>query len=312
MPSVYPHQIDVFTEPSAPASTPLDSSGTGDRNHWQHHRDLGDAIEAVQIHAAKATHLHDGDDGTAKLSQANTHQSADTDSSPSAIHHTLGKLPNQAAPGNHVHDASEILNLGFLTATSTSRPSNPILGTTIIETDTARFRSWTKLPWESAPRWVLLPLGNIPVVRLLQGTRQRIPGSGAPLEFRVEEEDTFGYFNAGQSMTNVTVTEPGLYEISCSVSWDPSEIFGDHAQVGLVINGVLTQRIASRFIRGNFFHPGFSQVVDLPAVNMRLKAGDTISIRVWHNGLFSQWTFINTTKTNQQRDTRLDVIYKGV
>lgn len=312
MPSVYPQQIDVFTEPSAPASTPLDSPGTGDRNHWQHHRDLGDAVEALQVYAAKAAHLHDGEDGTAKLPQANTHQDADTDSAPSAIHHTLGTGANQAARGNHKHQASDILNLGFLTVTSTTRPSTPALGTTIHETDTARFRCWTKLPWESSPRWVLLPLGSIPVVRLLQGTRQRIPGQGAPLEFRVEEEDTFGNFNTASSLTDVTVSEPGLYEVSCSVSWDPSEIFGDHAQVGLVINGVLTKRIASEFIRGNFFTPGFSQVVDLPACNVRLNAGDTISIRVWHNGPFSQWTFINTTQTTQRRDTRLDVIYKGV
>lgn len=312
MPSVYPHQVDVFTEPSAPASTPLDSSGSGDRNHWQHHRDLGDAVEALQVHAAKATHLHDGDDGTAKLSQANTHQSADTDSARTAIHHTLGNGANQAAAGNHQHQAEEIVNLGYRLATSTSRPSSPVIGTTIFETDTSRVRVWTKLPWEPVARWVLQPNGVVPVVRLLQGTRQRIPGQGAELEFRTEEEDTFGNFTPGNSLTSVTVSEPGLYEVSCSVSWDPSEIFGDHAQIGLVINGELTKRIASQFIRGNFFTPGFSQVLDLPAVNIRLKAGDTISIRAWHNGAFSQWTFINTTKTHQGRDTRLDVIYKGV
>ena len=312
MPSVYPHQIDVFTEPSAPASTPLDSAGSGDRNHWQHHRDLGDAVEALQVHAAKATHLHDGSDGTSKLAQQNTHENADTDSGPNAIHHTLGKGANQAAPGNHQHQASEILNLGWRLATSTTRPSAPALGTTIFETDTSQVRCWTKLPWETSARWVLLPLGAIPVVRLLQGTRQRIPGQGAALEFRTEEEDTFGNFDTGNSLSDVVISEPGLYEISCSVSWDPSELFGDHAQVGLVINGELTKRIASEFIRGNFFTPGFSQVVDLPAVNIRLKAGDTVSIRVWHNGAFSQWTFINTSKTYQRRDTRLDVIYKGV
>ena len=312
MPSVYPHQIDVFTEPASPASTPLDSAGSGDRNHWQHHKDLGDAVEALQIYAAKASHLHDGEDGTAKLDQSNTHENADTDSGATAIHHTLGKLPNQASPGNHQHEASEILNLGWRIATSQTRPANPTPGTTIFETDTASIRSWVKLPWESSPRWVLLPVGNKPVVRLLQGTRQRIPGQGAPLEFRVEEEDTFGNFSTASSLTDVTVSEPGLYEISCSVAWDPSEIFGDHAQIGLVVNGEMTKRIASQFIRGNFFTPGFSQVLDLPACNIRLKAGDTISIRAWHNGAFSQWTFINTTKTYQGRDTRLDVIYKGV
>lgn len=51
-------------------------------------------------------------DGTAKvplanlpvpLAQSNTHASADTDTAPTAIHHTLGTGANQAAAGNHTH-----------------------------------------------------------------------------------------------------------------------------------------------------------------------------------------------------------------
>jgi hypothetical protein len=38
-----------------------------------------------------------------KLAQANTHESADTDSAPTALHHTLGTGANQAAAGNHLH-----------------------------------------------------------------------------------------------------------------------------------------------------------------------------------------------------------------
>ncbi|HEX7963006.1 MAG TPA: hypothetical protein VF466_00285 [Candidatus Saccharimonadales bacterium] len=37
------------------------------------------------------------------LSQSKTHASADTDSAPTAIHHTLGAGANQAAAGNHTH-----------------------------------------------------------------------------------------------------------------------------------------------------------------------------------------------------------------
>jgi hypothetical protein len=40
------------------------------------------------------------------LTQANSHASADTDSSPTALHHTLGTGANQAAAGNHTHAAS--------------------------------------------------------------------------------------------------------------------------------------------------------------------------------------------------------------
>lgn len=32
------------------------------------------------------------------------HEKGDTDFEPKSMHHTLGKSPNQAAPGNHKHD----------------------------------------------------------------------------------------------------------------------------------------------------------------------------------------------------------------
>ncbi|HSX16872.1 MAG TPA: hypothetical protein VLH86_02105 [Patescibacteria group bacterium] len=37
------------------------------------------------------------------LTQANSHASPDTDSAPTALHHTLGAGANQAAAGNHAH-----------------------------------------------------------------------------------------------------------------------------------------------------------------------------------------------------------------
>lgn len=45
---------------------------------------------------------------TNPLTQAKTHASPDTDSAPTALHHTLGTGANQAAAGNHSHDASGI------------------------------------------------------------------------------------------------------------------------------------------------------------------------------------------------------------
>lgn len=41
---------------------------------------------------------------TNALAQSKTHANADTDTSTSSIHHTLGPGPTQAAPGNHTHD----------------------------------------------------------------------------------------------------------------------------------------------------------------------------------------------------------------
>lgn len=103
MPSAFPAGTDSFTEPSSPSSTALSSPGTGSKNHVQHHRDLGDAIEAMQAEATLLVHSHDGSTARhgEKLDQVNTHESADTDVGASSIHHTLGVGANQAAPGNH-------------------------------------------------------------------------------------------------------------------------------------------------------------------------------------------------------------------
>lgn len=105
MPSNYPTSDDNFTEPSSPGSTALSSAGSGSRSHTQHHRDLGDAIEAIEANVAILTHDHSNTEArpTGKLLQANTHQTPDTDGSTSALHHTLGTGANQAAAGNHTH-----------------------------------------------------------------------------------------------------------------------------------------------------------------------------------------------------------------
>lgn len=116
MSSNFPSTNDVFTEPSSPGSTALSSTGTGSRNHTQHHRDLGDAVEAMQTEATLLAHSHDGSTPRhgSKLAQANTHQFPDTDASTSALHHTLGLGANQAAAGNH--------NLGMIVLYPSNTP----------------------------------------------------------------------------------------------------------------------------------------------------------------------------------------------
>ncbi|MEE4238747.1 MAG: hypothetical protein V2I51_18655 [Anderseniella sp.] len=51
--------------------------------------------------ATRAPSNHDH--ASNKLSQANTHESADTDTATTALHHTIGTGANQAAAGNHTH-----------------------------------------------------------------------------------------------------------------------------------------------------------------------------------------------------------------
>ena len=316
MPTNYPDGLDTFTEPSDPENTPLSSAGSGTRNHTESHVDMGDAIEALQRHASKNTHRHTGDDDSEKLDQAHTHESADTDSGPTAIHHTLGKGANQAAPGNHTHDynaGTEILNAPWRTCTTTTRPLDPFIGMTIYETDTHTVRVWDRFPKDNEPRWVLLPAGNVPIVQVKQSQRQRISGGGLTvggtiLEWHIEEEDTFGCFDRTRSMHEITIKESGAYQVDVSVAWDPQEIYDDMAFLGLVVNGELTSRITSLYVEANTFIPDYSQTIDLNTT-IRLTAGDVVSIRAWHRGMFGSFTLINTTKTMAKRDTRLIVRY---
>jgi hypothetical protein len=53
------------------------------------------------------------------LAQSNTHASADTDSAPTALHHTLGTGANQAAAGNHTHTLTFSLTSFFKTGALT-------------------------------------------------------------------------------------------------------------------------------------------------------------------------------------------------
>lgn len=106
MSSNFPDANDSFSVPSSPSTTPLSSAGSGSRNHWEHHRDLGDAIVALQNNVAVRNHDHlgTGSRSTPKLTQAATHEQADTDTANSALHHTLGTTAFQAAKGDHLHD----------------------------------------------------------------------------------------------------------------------------------------------------------------------------------------------------------------
>lgn len=103
MATSFPTGSDNFTIPSSPGTTALSSAGTGSRNHVQHHRDLGDTIEAMQAEATLAAHSHDSSTARHgnKLTQANTHESPDTDVAAGSLHHTLGHGATQVAPGDH-------------------------------------------------------------------------------------------------------------------------------------------------------------------------------------------------------------------
>lgn len=146
----YPVSIDAFNEPTLPEATPLSEAGTGTRNHVEHHHDIGQAVVQLETNAAQLTHDHSGGSAlfhTAKLLQANTHQSPDTDGSTTTLHHTLGRGATQAAAGNHQHDytSTDITNKPIEICTSTGRPA-PFPGKMIWEVDTNRMRVWAQFP----------------------------------------------------------------------------------------------------------------------------------------------------------------------
>lgn len=146
---VYPGGVDAFNVPSLPENTPLSEAGSATRNHPELHTDINSAVEVLEATASFKDHDHSGDGSTAhgnKLVQANTHQAADTDSSNVAIHHTLGPTPYQAAPGNHVHHYSQILDRPYIVCTTTTRPTAPFIGMQIYETDTNTVRVWAIFP----------------------------------------------------------------------------------------------------------------------------------------------------------------------
>lgn len=129
----FPASNDVFDVPSDPANTPLVSAGDGGRGHGDHHRDLGDAIEAMQAQQTLLAHSHDGTTFRhgSKLAQANTHQSPDTDSGTGSLHHTIGSGANQYAAGDHTHVTVTTYPIGafFFAVVSTNPSSLGVAGT---------------------------------------------------------------------------------------------------------------------------------------------------------------------------------------
>ena len=68
-------------------------------------------------------HSHTGTSDSPKLSQANTHESVDSDTSASSIHHTLGISATQSSAGNHTHS-----QYGAAIPIVTSDPASPVDG----------------------------------------------------------------------------------------------------------------------------------------------------------------------------------------
>lgn len=331
MPTNYPDGRDKFYEPSLPEEIPLAQTGyqpgsdqaNPARNHVEHHRDLGDAVQALEEHASQTVHDHSGGPldprKGPRLKQANTHQEADTDNGAAAIHHTLGRGAGQAAPGNHTHDFdaadSGLLNVPFVRCTSGTRPA-PAPGLVIYETDTNRMRAWGD--FGGGARWALLPAASVPVVRLLQTQPQTVGSpSGITLQWGTEVEDGFGFFSPS-SPQSVTVGETGVYHLDVAVQWGV-QFIPEVATVVACVNGGETPLRHSRLQVPNLLSllnvanvdTNRSQTVSLSG-NLRLAAGQALSVKCKYAGLTPVGTFVNTfIDLDTQVRSRLDLHYVG-
>lgn len=312
MPTAYPSGSDDFQITTDPGNTPLSQRGTGgNQNHVESHVNMGDAIEALQTYATLKTHDHSGDTGSSadrakgyKLRQENTHESADTNASTSAIHHTLGTGQFQAAPGNHTHDYSVLTGTPWIRCLSSARPSGVAEGTVIYETDTKRVR----ILRDSA--WLLVPVGRVPVVRLRQSSNQNISSGGTLLQWNEKEEDTFSWI-AGTTTTTVTVGEPGLYHFEAAIQWNPNYV-PENATALITVNNVDTDLRNTAYQKqglGILFPAGFVQTLPLSG-NLRLAAGSVIALKCSYTAPGSILGFISSFFDSPSKvKSRLDITF---
>lgn len=129
------------------------------------------------------------------------HLQADTDTEPNSMHHTLGKGPNQAAPGNHNHDnaySSSTHNHDAAYAASDHIHIHPY----IIRIATANQN-----------------INNAALTQVALDTTEASEGVWSP--------DAAG---------NVTVPETGLYHVTGHVQWNSSTV-GSRRDLEIRVNG---------------------------------------------------------------------------
>lgn len=275
--------IDIFDEPTTPESTSLANSGGGTRTHVAHHRDLGDAVIAIQQNAAKKGHDHSGDATNTskgvKLAQANTHQDADTDAATTSLHHTLGTGATQAAAGNHIHDYTALTGTPWRRVITLPSTSSVPEGTVVYQESTKTVRILRD------GVWVLSPLGKVPVCRLRQTARQSISyrssGGGTPIRWGISDEDPFGYWSSGNPSA-ITVKEPGLYHVDAAVQWNEA-IIPDVSFVTLVNAGVVTAIRDQRALKGMGIFQGYSQTASVSGYVRVANANDVLTLNAYQS-----------------------------
>lgn len=330
--------VDDFDVTTDPTNTSLSQAGPNSdgRNHVAAHEELGDAIESLQRHASIRTHDHSGSADTlegrtkgTKLSQANTHESPDTNVSTSAIHHTLStSLPVngttdqfKAAAGNHTHEYATLNSTPIRTCTSTTRPVGAPVGTLIVETD-ATSGNWPvgRVRQLQGGNWVLSTAGPTPLVRLRQNNfTQTINKTGnTVLQWNEELDDNFNCFTVAGSApynTTIAIPESGLYHVEAAIEW-AAGVVPENAVARITVGGTNTDLRNSAFLRttglglGIFFSSPFQQTLPLSGF-IRLAAGNQVALSCSHDGNSLAGTILSFFDVSTQIKSRLDIRYVG-
>jgi hypothetical protein len=154
--------------------------------------------------------------------------------------------------------------------------------------------------------WQLLPVANMPVVRLRQNSNQTINAGGSFIQWSDEVEDNFSFFSTTNS-TSIVVTESGLYHLDVAIQWNPRGV-PESGTVLAVINNVEQDLVNSAFQKsGTNTFPSFNQTLSLSG-KIRLAAGDNLKIKVKssNTGLLSLLSFFDL---GSKINSRLDLTY---
>ena len=111
--------------------------------------------------------------------------------------------------------------------------------------------------------------------------------------------------------TAFTVKEPGLYDVTAAVNWDPQNTFHDQSMISITVNGVDIGRKNWEYIRGYSYTPGFSQTNEIH-LTWRFKVNDVLRVAVRHNAGFGQNSILwwNPTAPNKQVN-HLEMAFKS-
>lgn len=132
--------------------------------------------------------------------------------------------------------------------------------------------------------WQLLPVGSRPVCRYVQTAAQPLSSAGTLITWDTIEEDTFNFLNPAASLTNVVVSEPGVYDIDIAIQWDTT-IAPAIGNVVMLKNGQPTEVRNQATLKGGLgVAPGFSQTL-YAAGKLRLAENDILSVQVYYSAI---------------------------